>query len=207
MVSIIKTIVIGPYSVGKTSLVNKYMMDKFNNYDVAPTIGVDFQVKNTIIDDKEYRLQIWDTAGHERFYSLTKSYYKNADCIIFCFSLNNRYSLFELEKMISDYQDTVGNNNKIIKILVGTQSDQCKDTYENVEYDLISSLMLKYYIPFYYETSAKTGLNIDKLFEETLLKTFHNRHIENNKRNNNTLVSFNDLIKDDDPYNKCCTLI
>lgn len=201
MVSIIKTIIIGPYSVGKTSLLTKYMDGTFNNYDALPTIGVDFRVKNFQSNNLDYRMQIWDTAGHERFHSLIKSYFKDVDCVIFCFSLKDKKTIFELDKMIDEYQNT--NSYTGIKILVGTYSDEY-DEVVGVQQDEISSLMLRYYIPYYYRVSSKTGENVNQVFD-TIIKNAGKIKSKRNK-DNEKFVSLN-IIKEDQLYNRCCQLI
>ena len=185
MVFTIKTILVGPFSVGKTALVTKYVDNIFSDYDTQSTIGVDFRIKNLTINDKDYRLQIWDTAGHERFQSITQSYYKHANVVIFCFSLTNLVSMFELEKMINDFNLT-NNSSKPIKILVGTHFDENTISYETQ--DLIDTMLLKYYIPYYFSVSSKTGHNVNKVFE-TIINNIHKiEKINNDELNNDTYV-------------------
>ena len=77
----IKILMIGDSGVGKTCLLLRYANDSFYPTFIT-TIGIDFKIKNIILDGKRIKLQIWDTAGEERFRSVTPMYYKNAQAII-----------------------------------------------------------------------------------------------------------------------------
>src|ERR1700738_620457 len=68
-----KLVVLGEQSVGKTSLITRFMYDNFDA-QYAATIGIDFLSKTMYLDDRTVRLQLWDTAGQERFRSLIPSY-------------------------------------------------------------------------------------------------------------------------------------
>ena len=74
-------------AVGKTSLILRYVKDKFSeSYNV--TVGVEFMVKKIEVNNKTIALQLWDTAGHERFRAVVKSFFKESACVLLCFSLN-----------------------------------------------------------------------------------------------------------------------
>merc|ERR1711871_474273 len=94
---LLKVIILGDSSVGKTSLMNMYMNRKFNNQYKA-TIGADFLTKEVMVDPAgggEQRLvtmQIWDTAGQERFQSLGVAFYRGADACILVFDLTQKKS-------------------------------------------------------------------------------------------------------------------
>nr|KJB49117.1 hypothetical protein B456_008G101600 [Gossypium raimondii] len=85
--TLLKVIVLGDSGVGKTSLMNQYVYNKFNQQYKA-TIGADFVTKELQIDDKLVTLQIWDTAGQERFQSLGSAFYRGADCCAIVFDVN-----------------------------------------------------------------------------------------------------------------------
>lgn len=67
-----KLVFLGEQSVGKTSLITRFMYDTFDNTYQA-TIGIDFLSKTMFLEDRTVRLQLWDTAGQERFRSLIPS--------------------------------------------------------------------------------------------------------------------------------------
>ena len=74
---LLKYIIIGDAAVGKSNLLLRYVHGEFNP-EYQLTIGVEFGAKNILINDKSYRIQIWDTAGQENFRSITRAYYKNS---------------------------------------------------------------------------------------------------------------------------------
>lgn len=78
---LLKVIILGDSSVGKTSLMNQYVNRKFSNQYKA-TIGADFLTKEVTVDDRTVTMQIWDTAGQERFQSLGVAFYRGADCCV-----------------------------------------------------------------------------------------------------------------------------
>jgi small GTP-binding protein len=83
-----KVVLLGDHRVGKTDFVNTYVNNAL--FDNKMTIGIDFKTKTVTQDGKNYRLQIWDTVGQERFESLIPTYCKGAHCILICFDINDR---------------------------------------------------------------------------------------------------------------------
>ena len=88
---LIKYIVIGDSSVGKSNLILQFSKKKFNfSHDV--TIGVEFEATNIEIENKVFRLQIWDTAGQETFKSITRNYYKNTAVALVVYDVTSKES-------------------------------------------------------------------------------------------------------------------
>ncbi len=87
----IKVIIIGESGGGKTNLITRFCQNHFKDSYVA-TIGVDFKIKTIMIDEKKYKMQIWDTAGQQRFKNITQTYYKGAAGIILTYSIIDRTS-------------------------------------------------------------------------------------------------------------------
>jgi len=164
MTAIIKIILIGPKGVGKTSILNRYIDNVFYQETEFSTIGVDVKFKNFTINNKDYRLQLWDTAGQECFFPIIKPYFNEAACVIYCFSLQNKMSFFELDEMIKKYNYLDSSNNKI-KILVGTCADN--NNY-NVTDSMISNLMEKYDIKYYYDISSVTNHTVDFMIDHVI---------------------------------------
>lgn len=165
MITILKTILIGPKGVGKTSVMNRYIDDVFTQANEFSTIGVDVKFKNHIINNEHYKLQLWDTAGQERFMPIIKPYYYAANCIIYCFSLHNKMSFLDLDKLIQKYNDIDVPNTKL-KILVGIGAED--NTVYDVTDFMIYNLMEKYNIKHYYDISAMTGHNINFMFDQII---------------------------------------
>uniref|UniRef100_A0A8C1EVC9 RAB7b, member RAS oncogene family n=1 Tax=Cyprinus carpio carpio TaxID=630221 RepID=A0A8C1EVC9_CYPCA len=83
---LLKVIILGDSGVGKTSLMNQYVNNKFSNQYKA-TIGADFLTKEVMVDDRLVTMQIWDTAGQERFQSLGVAFYRGADCCVLVYDV------------------------------------------------------------------------------------------------------------------------
>lgn len=88
-----KLVLTGCSSVGKTSLLHRFMDDEFLAVGI-PTIGVDFRIKQATIDGLQVKLQIWDSAGQERFQALTRQYYRNASALCVVYDVSD-YASFE----------------------------------------------------------------------------------------------------------------
>ena len=84
---IFKLILIGDSNTGKTSLINRYVHNTFDKKHMC-TIGVDFMMKRLIVNNQPIKLQIWDTAGMERYKQITSSYYRGANGAVVVFDLS-----------------------------------------------------------------------------------------------------------------------
>ena len=155
---LLKYIIIGDAAVGKSNLLLRYTHGQFNPvYQL--TIGVEFGAKNLNIGDKLYRVQIWDTAGQESFRSITRAYYKNSVCALIVYDISKKDSFNNVSIWIEDCKNQ--SPKTIYMILVGNKSDledkRLVTTKEGKE------LAEEYGIAFY-ETSAKTGDNVEFVF-------------------------------------------
>uniref|UniRef100_A0A4W5NLJ6 RAB41, member RAS onco family n=1 Tax=Hucho hucho TaxID=62062 RepID=A0A4W5NLJ6_9TELE len=84
-----KLVFLGEQSVGKTSLITRFMYDSFDNTYQA-TIGIDFLSKTMYLEDRTIRLQLWDTAGQERFRSLIPSYIRDSAAAVVVYDIASR---------------------------------------------------------------------------------------------------------------------
>ena len=90
---IIKIVMTGPVAAGKTSLVSRYFLGHFNKKEDS-TVGASFVSKKvTASNSKKFVLELWDTAGEERYRSLLPLYYRGADAVIVLFDSNDRNGL------------------------------------------------------------------------------------------------------------------
>jgi len=79
---VVRTIIIGNAGVGKTTLLRKLTENNFSYYE-TPTVGVDFFTLNSIVNGSHIKMYIWDSAGHDRYQNLVKTYFKNnAICFV-----------------------------------------------------------------------------------------------------------------------------
>jgi len=163
-----KYIIIGDAAVGKSNLLLRYAHGQFKP-EYQLTIGVEFGAKNVEINNKVYRIQIWDTAGQENFRSITRAYYKNSVCALVVYDISSRDSFNNVSTWIDDCKNQ--SPKTIFMVLVGNKSDLSDRRQVNTEEG--QELADKYGMLFY-ETSAKDGTNVDKIFSESANKIAQN---------------------------------
>ena len=158
---LLKYIIIGDSSVGKSSIMVKYIHGGFDE-EFKTTIGVEFGSKNIIIKEKIYRVQIWDTAGEETFRSITRSYYKNSVCAFVVYDVTNKNTFTNVKNWVDDCKKQTPKN--VIMLLVGNKidlEDKREVSFEEGENFAKDNSML------FYETSAKNGDNIENIFYDS----------------------------------------
>ncbi len=155
---LLKYIIIGDSSVGKSNLLLRYAHDKFNE-DYQATIGVEFGAKNVEIKNKTFRIQIWDTAGQENFRSITRAYYKNSVCAIIVYDITNKESFNNIQNWIEDCKNQCPKT--IFFVLVGNKNDL--ENERKVSFDEGKKFADSNNILFF-ESSAKTGNNVEDIF-------------------------------------------
>ena len=156
-----KYIVIGDSSVGKSCIVAKYLTGGFEE-EFKTTIGIEFGSKDLTINDKVYRLQIWDTAGQESFRSITRAYYKNSACSFIVYDVTNKQSFLNVQDWFNECKKQTPRT--VTMVLVGNKvdlEDKREVTYEEGENFARDNSML------FYETSAKNGDNIENMFYDS----------------------------------------
>ena len=156
-----KILILGDGSVGKTSFLTRYADNSFQE-SVLSTVGVDYKLKNVQLDDgRTVKLQIWDTAGQDRFRSIAKNYYKGANGIVVVFSVIDKESFKNVRTWISQIKEEV--DEKVTIILVGNKID--REEVRVVTKEKGEELAKEFGLPFF-ECSAKTGVNINTAFNE-----------------------------------------
>ena len=156
-----KYIKIGDPSVGKSNILMKFAHNKFSE-DYQTTIGVEFGAKNIQINNKIYRIQIWDTAGQENFRSITRAYFKNSVCAIVVYDITCRDSFEHIQNWITDIHEQ--SPKTVLIVLIGNKIDL--EDKRVVSFDEGKDFALKNGLIFL-ETSAKTGEGIDETFERS----------------------------------------
>ncbi|XP_051944976.1 ras-related protein Rab-41 isoform X3 [Xyrauchen texanus] len=153
-----KLVFLGEQSVGKTSLITRFMYDSFDNTYQA-TIGIDFLSKTMYLEDRTVRLQLWDTAGQERFRSLIPSYIRDSTIAVVVYDITNLNSFQQTSKWIDDVRTERGSD--VIIMLVGNKTDLADKRQISVEAAEKKARELNV---LYIETSAKAGYNVKQLF-------------------------------------------
>ena len=153
---LLKILVIGESAVGKSALLLRYTENTFTP-SFMTTIGVDFKNKIIEIDGRRVKLQIWDTAGQEKFKAITKAYYRGAHGILVVFDIANQDSFSHTESWIESIRDA---NTDIDILLIGNKADLPRQVAREDAQALADKFNIKYY-----ETSAKENENVSKAFE------------------------------------------
>ena len=155
----LKILLIGDTDVGKTSILLNYIEKKCPDTHVA-TIGVEYKVKKITTDKYNINLQIWDTAGEERFRSITKSFFRNTNGIIFVYDITSRKTFQNVKDWIKDAE---ANESGFEKLIVGNKLDLASS--RKVEEEELKEFAEKKKMG-YIQASAKTGENIDEAFDK-----------------------------------------
>ncbi|KAM9985084.1 hypothetical protein ACTFIY_009502 [Dictyostelium cf. discoideum] len=177
-----KYIMVGDSAVGKSNLLLQFVDKRFApNSDF--TIGVEFGSRSININDKQIKLQIWDTAGQEKFRSITRAYYRGAVCAMIVYDITRRDSFESLNSWLTDCRKF--SSCDVTTVLIGNKADleanRQVSTSEAKEFAEKNGLM-------FFETSAKTALNVDEAFEKSteqiLKKLESNPGLLSNEGNN-----------------------
>ena len=159
---IYKIILIGDSGVGKTNILTRYVNDEFS-FSTQSTVGVEFSGKIIKKDGKTIKLQIWDTAGEERYKSITSAYYKGSKGALVVYDISKRTTFENVNKWIDELK--LKGNEDIIIMLVGNKSD-LEDKRE-VQIEEVENKSKLYKIAFC-ETSAMNGKNIEQAFDSLI---------------------------------------
>ena len=157
-----KFIIIGDTYVGKSNIIYRFTENKFSDKYQA-TVNMDFSYKTVTVKDKVCRVQLWDTAGQEQFQSISRGYYKSAVNGIVVYDITNRDTFNNISNWVE--QCRRNGPSTISLVLVGNKEDleeQRAITREEGEDFAQRNGML------FFETSAKTGKNIDEMFKNSI---------------------------------------
>ena len=152
-----KILLLGDSTVGKTCFLLRYTDDTFLDLHMA-TIGLDYRLKTMILEDhKIVKVQLWDTAGQDKFRAITRNYYKGARGIILIYDVTNIKSFENIKKWITEIKEEISDNVSII--LIANKIDN--EPERKVSKEQGEKLAKEFDIAFF-ETSAKTGVGINE---------------------------------------------
>ncbi|KAL4445961.1 hypothetical protein ABPG74_010953 [Tetrahymena malaccensis] len=158
-----KIIILGDSGVGKTSLMNQYVNQRFTQQYRA-TVGADFMAKEVTIDDRMVTLQIWDTAGQERFQSLGGAFYRGADCCVLVYDITNKKTFENLESWKEEFkqQGCPKDPDTFPFVVIGNKSDKASE--RKVETEFAQQWCKSNGDIKHFETSAKDDTNVNAAF-------------------------------------------
>ena len=170
---IYKVLLLGDSSVGKTCFLKRFVDGTFQEVYMS-TIGLDYRLKiMTLPDSTKVKLQIWDTAGQDRFRAITKNYYKGAHGIILIFDVTTPKSYENVKNWMSQIQESASED--VTVFLIGNKIDDEKN--RKISHDEGKKAAAEYNLQFF-ETSAKANINVDEVFN-TLVKEIHTKALQN----------------------------
>ena len=164
--TVYKVLLLGDSSVGKTCFLLRYCDRTFQEAHLS-TIGLDYRLKTmTLKNNKNIKLQIWDTAGQDRFRALTKNYYKGANGIILIYDISTTQTFENVKVWINQIKEEANAN--VIIYLVGNKIDLPTDKRTVSEEE--GQKLANEYKFLFKEASAKEGINVNEIFQELVEK-------------------------------------
>ena len=157
----IKIVFTGDPSVGKTSIIRRFCENKFDEIGPMSTVMVGYNNKKLKIDPyTEVEMKIWDTAGQEKYRSMTRGYLRDSNGIFIVFDLSKKKSFDSLQSWLDEINNADISKN-CVKILIGNKSDfKEKEVDENTAKKFAEENNMKFL-----SVSAKKGINIESMFE------------------------------------------
>lgn len=153
-----KILILGDSSVGKSSLLMRFTEGVFSA-NLATTVGIDYKLKKVKLEDLEIKLQIWDTAGQEKYRALAQNYYKNSMGVLLVFDLTDANSFENVRNWVRQIKNHAGEN--ICKLLIANKADMKDD--RKVSEEEIKELAQDINMECF-EVSAKVGTNVEEAF-------------------------------------------
>ena len=196
----INIMTLGNTEVGKSCFILRYTDNIFQEVYLS-TIGIDFKTKTETVNNKQYKIYLYDTTGQEKYKSIALNIIKNAQGIILMYDITDRKSFESIPDWIKSVKDAKGSNFPMI--LLGNKLD--KEDVRVIKEKEGKELADEYKIKFF-ETSNKTGTNIQEAgmaLVNEILKINNLENRENSMSNNNTRLSIkNTKVKKDSK--RCC---
>ena len=197
----VKAILIGGHFVGKTSLINVTIGIQFDS-DLKPTITSSYVEKKFIINQKEYLVKLWDTAGMEKFRTLNKLFYKDSQIVIFVYDITRKESFEELNFWTNEIRKELGEN--LVLGMAGNKIDlvDSEQVDESMARDYAQNINANFKL-----VSAKENPRIFISFLEELLNIYIGKNNNNdritNKKGENIKINLNNN-KNIRKSNGCC---
>jgi len=184
----LKVIVLGDSSVGKSSLIERIKNNRFQ--ELSSTLSIEYHSYITSVNDYTLRMQLWDTAGQEKFNSIISNYYKGTDVGIFLYAIDNEKSFQDVENWFKNLKENT--SDKTMNILIGNKRDIDDEKEEGkrmVTYERAEKFAEDNHFYVFREISCKSKEqyeldNILEIFDE-IGKYFYEQSKENQNTNTN----------------------
>ncbi|CAH8576399.1 unnamed protein product [Schistosoma margrebowiei] len=156
-----KVIFVGDSGVGKSSIIRKFVSGVFD-LNLPLTVAIDFHVKFMHCDGTNLYLQLWDTAGQEKFRSITRQYYRKSDGVIIVFDATNESSFLAVRSWLQSVTEETDENTVIL--ILENKSDLIEGSDKRAVSRATIDKIVRVYKTMCFEVSAKTGHNIEEAF-------------------------------------------
>ena len=196
----INLMILGNSKVGKTCFILRYTDNIFQEVYLS-TIGIDFKTKTETVNNKQYKIYLYDTTGQEKYKSIALNIIKNAQGIILMYDITDRESFESIPEWIKSIKDAKGSNFPMI--LLGNKLD--KEDVRVIKEKEGKELADEYKIKFF-ETSNKTGINIQEAgmaLVNEILKINNLENRESKLSKTNTILS-KKSVKLKNNSKRCC---
>ncbi|XP_010156615.1 PREDICTED: ras-related protein Rab-44, partial [Eurypyga helias] len=147
---------VGDSHVGKTSFLYRLQADTFNPHLTA-TVGLDYQVKHLVVDNRRFALRLWDSAGQERYRSITKQFFRKADGVVLMYDITSEYSFSDVRYWLSCIQE--GAEEGVTILLLGNKTDCAAERQVPTEE---GERLAKEHQLIFFECSAASGHNVSE---------------------------------------------
>ncbi|KFP77810.1 Ras-related protein Rab-44, partial [Apaloderma vittatum] len=181
---------VGDSHVGKTSFLYRLHADTFNPHLTA-TVGMDYQVKNIIVDNKHFALRLWDSAGQERYRSVTKQFFRKADGVVLMYDITSERSFADVWYWLSCVQE--GAEDRVPVLLLGNKTDCAAERQVSTKE---GERLAKEHQLIFYECSAASGHNVSESMVSLIrLLRVHEDELKNKAE---------EVLKPPQKKNACC---
>ena len=199
----LKIIIVGDLSTGKTSILNRYINQKFEKTNKA-TIAPEFSYKIVNSEGVIYRIQFWDIPGQNKNPELTGVFCRDTHGIIFCMevgNVNSRTNIAVWEKCLWEFNDI----KNIPKILIENKCDQLGDeSHYNDDFDSLKKFSNEHKFSGCFRTSALNGYNVDEAINfliDEIIKSFDGEDVQ---YYNSKVIKMNNSDYSNNEKNRCC---
>lgn len=155
----VKVVLVGESNVGKTCIVRRLTSGVFDEV-ATPTLGAGYATKDVHVNETAVELQIWDTAGTEKYKGMAPMFYREAKAALLCFSITSRESFEKVDYWVESLRANLGDS--VALFLVGNKLDLANE--REVQVDEAEEYRQRINAVMYMEVSAKTGQAIEQLF-------------------------------------------
>lgn len=197
-----KVVLLGKECGGKTSLVERFLHDRFDGLSYQNTIGAAFGARRMPANDRWVTLGIWDTAGSEKYQAMSRIYYRDARAAIVCYDLTDTTSFEKARFWVNELQEA---EEKCKIYLCGTKLDliveklkpRVVDYHDSVDYGSEIGATV-------FETSSKTNHNVQELFQKIADDYVPEHDVSRSDDTNISGLDLSQANDDDRTRKKCC---